>query len=133
MVFDDMKISIRLMEIEIRMMSEERHRQYWQEWEEAGVGKNAEGVHKSQPRVARESALPWVVNETSIPTLKGLASTVSNANGFCELFQSSSFGIDLDPQGVALGWNLLTPSALGIQTMRLRSALATASDLEWTC
>src|SRR6185436_530293 len=37
----------------------------------------------------------------------------------CELFQSSSIACCLLTQGVALGWNLRTPSALGVAKPRL--------------
>jgi hypothetical protein len=73
--------------------------------------KNAEGVRNLQPRVARVSALPWVTRKSFIATLKGLLRLVSMLFNIRELFQSSLPEINTVTQGVALGWNLLTPSA----------------------
>jgi len=48
-------------------------------------------------------------------TLKGLPRFFfSTAIGFCELLQSSHLLINAATQGVALGWNLRTPPAFGL-------------------
>jgi hypothetical protein len=63
---------------------------------------NAEGVYNLQPRVARVSALPWVIDQKGFATLKGLPNRGVN-EFLCELFQSSPCSHRLPSQGVALG------------------------------
>jgi hypothetical protein len=45
---------------------------------------NAEGVYYLQPRVARASALPWVIKRKQIPTLKGLRIGSLRTINICE-------------------------------------------------
>jgi hypothetical protein len=52
--------------------------------------RNAEGVYHFQPRVARGSALPWVIKAKIGPTLKGLRKIHDRTDSYIrELFQSS--------------------------------------------
>ena|SRR5215471_5081580 len=61
---------------------------------------------------ARDSALPWGMSTRTFATLKGLLRVLFRASvEFANSFRVHSSCIRFSSQGVALGCNLLTPSA----------------------
>ena len=86
--------------------------------------RNAEGVSDIQPRVARASALPWVIKTKQIPTLKGLRNRFS-----CERLIFCEHPIEPRPALRAFG----NPFRVAISWVRSlpRVAALRASTLGW--
>jgi hypothetical protein len=65
-----------------------------------------------QPRVARASALPWVVGQKVRPNPEGVVERYLCKRSLISRTLSEFSGLNsLFSRGVALGWNLLTPLA----------------------